>query len=274
MVRAMVAVCLLLMITTGCTWAPPPQSLPKDAGGRPAEGGAKPADARARPAEVVAHRGGKPENTLSAFKAALADPAVGTIEMDVQVSKDGELFIIHDSTVDRTTNGKGLVNDLTAAQMRELRTPKGGAEPIPTLDEVLALLAATPGKRAFVEIKNPTPADTPAKVLGALKKHGVASRSVVISFDRVLLDEVKKLDPGQAVGFVSKSFGNLELSYPSEYLVIAYGAVTPDKLAEAQKAGKQVYVWTVNDRPIIETYRKMGVDGIISDEYRLVAETK
>lgn len=221
---------------------------------------------------MVAHRGGVPENTLSAFKTALADPDAGVIELDVQVSKDGELFVMHDKTVDRTTDGKGSVSDLTAQQMKALKTPKGGSEPVPTLDEVLALLAAAPGKRAFVEIKDPTPADTPDKVLAALKKHSVADRTVVISFDRTLLDAVKRLDPKQPIGFVSKAWGNLEKEYKSEYLLVTYGAATKELVAEAQKAGRKVYVWTVNDKSIMETYRKMGVDGIISDQYRQLIE--
>ncbi|MDF2627570.1 MAG: UgpQ [Symbiobacteriaceae bacterium] len=235
-------------------------------------GGTAASNAPPRDVDVVAHRGGVPENTLSAFKAALADPDVDVIEMDVQVSKDGGLFIIHDKTVDRTTDGKGALSELTSEQVKALKTPKGGAESVPTLDEVLALLAGAPGKRAFVEIKNPTPADTPAKVLAALKQHGVVDRSVVISFDRPLLDEVKRLDPQQPVGFVSKAFGNLEKEYPSEYLLVTYGAANKALVAEAQKAGRKVYVWTVNEKPIMETYIKMGVDGIISDQYRLLVE--
>ena len=251
--RRLAMLLLLLVMVAGC-------------GGTPASTPA------AREVTVVAHRGGTLENTLSAFKAALADPDVDVIEMDVQVSKDGALFIIHDKTVDRTTDGKGAISELTGDQVKALKTPKGGAESVPTLDDVLALLAATPGKRAFVEIKNPTPADTPAKVLAALKHHGVADRAVVISFDRPLLDEVKRLDPKQPVGFVSKAFGNVEKEYPSEYLVVTYGAATKDLVAEVQKAGRKVYVWTVNDKPIMETYIKMGVDGIISDQYRLLIE--
>jgi glycerophosphoryl diester phosphodiesterase len=140
------ALCTLLLLT-GCSAG----------GGAKPEKGAPAVDAVA-PApvqvEVVAHRGGYPENTLAAFKQALGHPDVGAIELDVQVSKDGELFIMHDKTVDRTTNGKGAVADLTAAQLRALKTPReGAAEPVPLLDEALALVAATPAKRALVEIK-------------------------------------------------------------------------------------------------------------------------
>jgi glycerophosphoryl diester phosphodiesterase len=91
---------------------------------------------------IYAHRGYSakyPENTLSAFKAAL--PHVDGIELDVQLTRDGRLVVIHDETVDRTTNGSGFVNDMTLRQLRLLRTESG--ERIPTLEEVLVLLEPT-----------------------------------------------------------------------------------------------------------------------------------
>ena len=91
---------------------------------------------------IYAHRGYSakyPENTLSAFKAAL--PHVDGIELDVQLTRDGRLVVIHDETVDRTTNGSGFVKDMTLRQLRLLRTDSG--ERIPTLEEVLVLLEPT-----------------------------------------------------------------------------------------------------------------------------------
>lgn len=85
---------------------------------------------------IYAHRGYSakyPENTISAFKAAL--PHVDGIELDVQLTRDGRLVVIHDETVDRTTNGSGFVKDMTLRQLRLLRTESG--ERIPTLEEVL-----------------------------------------------------------------------------------------------------------------------------------------
>lgn len=91
---------------------------------------------------IYAHRGYSakyPENTLSAFKAAL--PHVDGIELDAQLTRDGRLVVIHDETVDRTTNGSGFVKDMTLRQLRLLRTESG--ERIPTLEEVLVLLEPT-----------------------------------------------------------------------------------------------------------------------------------
>jgi glycerophosphoryl diester phosphodiesterase len=135
-------------------------------------------------------------------------------------------------------------------------------------------VAAAPGKRVFVEIKEPVPADTPAKVLAAIKQQGIADRAIVTSFDQSLLDPVRKLDPGQAVGFISKSFGSTEINYPSQYLLITSGAVTAGQMAEAHKAGKKVYVWTVDEPRAMESFLRMGVDGIISNQYRTLAETE
>ena len=91
---------------------------------------------------IYAHRGYSakyPENTISSFKAAL--PHVDGIELDVQLTRDGRLVVIHDETVDRTTNGSGFVKDMTLRQLRLLRTESG--ERIPTLEEVLVLLEPT-----------------------------------------------------------------------------------------------------------------------------------
>lgn len=261
-----VALCLLALLT-GC-------SPPGNGTSQPAPTTAKESPSAPRETEVVAHRGGLPENTLSAFKKALSNPEVGAIELDVQVSQDGELFIMHDKTVDRTTSGKGAVKDLTAAQMRELKTPKGGTEAVPTLDEVLALVAAAPGKRVLVEIKAPVPDETPAKVLAALEKHGLAGRSVVISFDRPLVEAIRKLSPSQATGFLSKQFNQTVLSYPGEYLMITSTAITRERVEQAHKAGKKLYVWTVDDSLAMEGHLLMGVDGIISNQYELLIKTK
>ncbi|WP_214708515.1 MULTISPECIES: glycerophosphodiester phosphodiesterase [unclassified Exiguobacterium] len=91
---------------------------------------------------IYAHRGYSakyPENTICAFKAAL--PHVDGIELDVQLTRDGRLVVIHDETVDRTTNGSGFVKNMTLRQLRLLRTESG--ERIPTLEEVLVLLEPT-----------------------------------------------------------------------------------------------------------------------------------
>lgn len=259
--------CTAVLLAAGCGG--------KEAGTAPAQAPAPAAktEAPALPTEVVAHRGGKPENTLGAFRKALATPEVGAIELDVQVSKDGELFIMHDTTVDRTTNGKGAVADLTAEQIRQLAT-KEGSEPVPTLDQVLAEVARAPGKRVFVEIKGPTPADTPDKVVAAIKKNGVADRATVVSFDRDLVDAVKKLDPKQPTGFISKKFDKDEMEYPGEYLFITSSVVTKEKVEQAQKTGKKVYVWTVDDKLPMERFLLLHVDGIITNEYPLLIQVK
>jgi glycerophosphoryl diester phosphodiesterase len=256
-----------LALLTGCT----------QAGGAPAKEAPAPAPVMApapRNVEVVAHRGGYPENTLSAFRQALATPEVGAIELDVQVSKDGELFVIHDKAVDRTTTGKGNVKDLTAAEIRDLKTPKAGAEQVPTLDDVLALVAAAPEKRVVVEIKAPNPADTPARVVAALEKHGLTKRSVVISFDRGQAEAARKAAPAQETGFLSKEWNSSVLSYPGEYVLITSAAVTRKAVEEAHAAGKKFYVWTVDDKMPMEAFMLMGVDGIISNTYEVLVEVK
>jgi glycerophosphoryl diester phosphodiesterase len=231
--------------------------------------------AKAAKVEIVAHRGGLPENTLSAFKQALATPGVGAIELDVQVSKDGELFIMHDKTVDRTTTGKGEVASLTAVQMRELKTPReNGAEPVPTLDEVLDLVAATPDKRVLIEIKAPTPGDTADKVVASVNKHKLADRALVTSFDAPLVEATRKVASTQATAFVSSTWSSKVLSDPSPYLLIKDSQVTAQAVADAHKAGKKFYVWTVDDKVVMERFILLGVDGLISNQYALGIQVK
>src|SRR5688572_15081750 len=103
---------------------------------------------------IIAHRGGPdraPENTLAAFRTAIALGADG-VELDCQRSKDGALVVIHDETVDRTTNGKGQVGALTLAQLRGLDAGQG--EPVPAFEEVLNMSKAA-GVQLVAEIKSP-----------------------------------------------------------------------------------------------------------------------
>ena len=105
---------------------------------------------------VAAHRGWcskYPENTMSAFKAAL-DIGVDQIETDVRITKDGHLVLIHDNTVDRTTNGKGFVHDMTLSELRELDA--GNGEKIPTLKELMELVKDHPTVTLDIELKEST----------------------------------------------------------------------------------------------------------------------
>lgn len=149
---------------------------------------------------VAAHRGWcskYPENTMSAFKAAL-DIGVDQIETDVRITKDGHLVLIHDNTVDRTTNGKGFVHDMTLSELRELDA--GNGEKIPTLKELMELVKDHPTVTLDIELKE-YPDDFEDKkyayhvcdlILEMIDKYGFSDRVVINSFSNPLNEYVFK----------------------------------------------------------------------------------
>ncbi len=138
---------------------------------------------------VAAHRGFSsdyPENTMSAFKAAI-DVGVDQIETDVRVTKDGELVLIHDGTVDRTTNGTGKVNSFTLAELKELDAGKG--ERVPTFIELMELVKDHPTITLDIELKEypiqdnkQTAFDVCNKVIEIIEKYGFGERVVLNTF--------------------------------------------------------------------------------------------
>jgi glycerophosphoryl diester phosphodiesterase len=151
---------------------------------------------------VEAHRGDSanaPENTLAAFRAAVALP-VRWIELDVHPTQDGVLVVIHDDTVDRTTDGSGAVSDLTGEALRRLDAgswfdAQFAGERIPTLAEVIDLVGPT-GTRLNIEIKSPPPGlDVARPVVDLLRQAGKAREYVVSSFDLSVLLEVQAIAP-------------------------------------------------------------------------------
>ena len=133
----------------------------------------------------LAHRGCRarcPENTMLAFRRALETPGCDGVELDVQLTKDGAPVVIHDETVERTTDGAGMVKDLTLAELRALDA--GGGERVPLLEECLELAGAWPACVANIELKNsvePYPGMEEA-VIAAVRAHGLSGRVMLSSF--------------------------------------------------------------------------------------------
>ena len=154
--------------------------------------------------QIMGHRGGRdlwPENSLRGFREAIT-LGVDLVEFDVHVARDGELMVIHDPTLDRTTEGSGPVNRLDGRDIRAIRLKDAADEGVPTLDMVLALFAqARTG--VFVEIKT-DPTGTPyagaeAKVLAALERHRMMDRAGILSFVPEILETARRLVPGVKV---------------------------------------------------------------------------
>jgi len=229
---------------------------------------------------VIGHRGGRalaPENTLAAFKNAIKLGA-DYVEVDVRATKDGKLVIMHDSTVDRTTNGKGAVKDLEFAAIRELDagskfSSEYAAEKVPTFDEVLDLCR---GKiNIYVDHKEaPT-----SQVFDAIRKHKM-EKHVIIYNGVAGLKEWKKLAPGLPVmpslpRLYRKENGIADFMkvLPAEVLDGNLTEWTKELIDQAHAAGAKVYVDNlgVNDNP--EGFRKAimwGVDGIQTDHLDLL----
>ncbi len=235
---------------------------------------AQPVTPPAARTKVIAHRGYSaiaPENTLAAFQAAIAAGA-DAIEFDVRLTRDGQPVIMHDATVDRTTNGRGAVAALTLAQIRALSAnrrfaPRFAGERVPTLDEVLAL--ARGRVMALAELKDPDRTRLPRLLADALVRHDMAQRTLVISFHAASLRRFRKEAPGVPIGRLALPYappGRRALQVHADAALGFFGALDRRTVRTAQAAGLEVYGWTVNDPLALARIAGLGVDGIISDD--------
>jgi len=209
----------------------------------------------------VAHRGwsGKaPENTLAAFRMALAEPSVQWIELDVRLSKDGVPVVIHDPTLNRTTDGKGRVADRTARELARLDAggwfhPSFAGEPVPTLEEVLALAAGR--CRLNIELKtDETERDGIERLARAtadvLRTARLTDEVVVTSSDPVCLGDLRWHAPELRLGLVAKRYvpglAGILRKMGVSFLSLYYRRLNPAALAECARHGVDVMAWTVN----------------------------
>jgi glycerophosphoryl diester phosphodiesterase len=229
---------------------------------------------------IIAHRGFSavaPENTLSAFRYAIRLKA-DMIELDVRLTKDETPVVIHDTKVDRTTNGTGKVKNFYLWSLRELDAgswfdPKYKGEKIPTLEEVLTLAN---GKIPInVEIKSSAGRERiTEKVLAKIYEHDFAENVLISSFDPRVLRKVRKLTDKIPTGFLYhypiyfnpvKTLENL-----GAVALIHNFKFTNQKLVKKiHDAGLKIFVYTVNKPQDIEKMLSIGVDGIITNDIKL-----
>ena len=217
----------------------------------------------------IGHRGAKgyePENTLVSFEKAIEMGADG-IELDVHLSLDGHLIVIHDETIDRTTNGKGVVNQMTLQELKSFTINE--KYKIPTLEEVLDLVK----QRCFVniELKNQ---DTAEKVV-QLIEHCIAHKDwnndhfIVSSFDWNALQQVRFLNQNIRIGVLTETDLDLAISFArflkAEALHSDFQLLTNEYTAKIQEKGILVFPWTVNEKEAIQRMISFQVDGIITD---------
>ena len=234
---------------------------------------------------IIAHRGASghaPENTLAAFRKAVA-LGVSFIETDLHLSRDAHFVALHDDTVDRTTNGKGSVHELTLAELRRLDAgtwfgSEFTGERIPTLEEILEF-AKKNDVVFYLEIKPYASWGGEHALIGALRESGEIARTVVISFDPSILTAVRKIEPMLMTGLLYDG----QLDHPldkaveigARQIAVRGDLVTPSLLSEARKKDLQIVCWTVNHSAHMRLLMLAGVDGIMSDDpERLVAAAK
>jgi glycerophosphoryl diester phosphodiesterase len=216
--------------------------------------------------------GYRPENTLPSYEHAL-ELGADWIECDVHMSRDGALVVMHDETVDRTTNGHGLVRSKTLQELRELDagswfSPEYAGARVLTLQELLEWARAH-DTVVDIEIKNaPLYYDgIEAGVVDALRKTDMPSQVIVISFDHRAVGRVKELDAGIATGVLyagRPADGGLGLArlVNADALLPHYAYVTREDVNQAHAAGLSVAPWATSDPVILEQLIAAGVDGI------------
>ena len=227
-----------------------------------------------RRALVIGHRGAmgyRPENTLVSYAHAL-ELGADWIELDVHLTKDGQLAVLHDEKVDRTTNGTGLVKDHTMAELKQLDAgakfaSEYAGERIPTLDEVLAW-AAERGTVVDIEIKN-APVfyeGIERAVVEALGRTGMTERAIVISFDHPAVKRVKGINPRIATGvlYAGRPVDGVTLARQAnaDALLPQWSYVRAEDVRAAHAAGLAVAPWATSDPEILRKLIADGVDAI------------
>lgn len=220
----------------------------------------------------IAHRGASghaPENTLASFQKAL-DIGVDGVEMDARMTADGHAVVVHDATLDRTTDMTGRVDKLTLSEIK--RADAGGGERVPTLKEALSILPS--GILAVVEIKAVEAAGPSARILSDL---GKSAEALVISFLPDALPAVRAVDADIQTGLIvahrladgeaENGLAMLEAARALGTSAVScnWRTATPETVEAIHNAGGTIGVWTPNEPAHIRQAIQSGVDAVTSD---------
>ena len=241
---------------------------------------------------VFAHQGGEnlwPSNTLLAFQNSI-ELGADVIDTDMHLTKDGVLILMHDQTVDRTTDGTGAIRDLTLAEIKELDAGygfsldddqtypfRGQGLTVPTLEEVFQ---AFPDKRFGIEIKQAEPVETAQRFCALIRQYHLTASVLVSSFRQVNMDEFRRQCPEVAtsatqeevtVFFALNTLG-LSAAYTPNYNSLQvpqtfslFTVLTPQFVAGAHGRGLAVQPWTINEEADLKRILALGMDGINTD---------
>jgi glycerophosphoryl diester phosphodiesterase len=233
--------------------------------------------------EVVAHRGFSsvaPENTLAAVRKAIEVCAEGS-ECDVRASADGAIVLMHDDTVDRTTGGRGKVADLMLGELKRLDAgvkcaPCYAGEPIPTIEEYLAVLKGSPCK-PVIEIKAEGITE---KVADAVRDAGMVERAAVISFSKGIVKQMRTLEPRLLCGLLLGSSEERQKMSPGEladwidaqardcsasFVDLDFRMLSAETVSELRRRRVVVWTWTVNTPEDMERLLAWGINSVTTD---------
>ena len=212
----------------------------------------------------IGHRGAAghaPENTIAAIRRGIS-LSVDFVEVDVQRTRDGRLVVMHDQFVDRTTDGTGLVSEMTWDELRLLDAGKG--ERVPSLDEALA--AANGKAGAMLEIKMP---GIGSDVHRAVRGAAFSGPVIYASFFHAEILEIRKIDPlartMALMECVPVSGAGPARDANASMAGLAVDFATAEFIAALHDAGLEVFLYTVNDPRLIHRAIELGADGVISD---------
>lgn len=230
--------------------------------------------------DIIAHRGAstyRPENTLAAFQKAL-ELGVNAIELDVRLSKDDIPVVCHDSTINRTSNGKGYVHRMPLHKLKKYDfgshfNKKYKKEKIPTLEEVLQLVGSH-SVLLHIELKNGPniPENFESNVLEVIYRYNFQKRVVYSSFDHLSLERLSTIDPQAKIGllfhinlihlfdYIDNTGLSVHSIHPNHFYV------TKEIIEEAQQRHIEVNIYTVNNRKWALNYKRMGVNGLITND--------
>ena len=234
---------------------------------------------------VIAHRGASvyaPENTIAAFRLA-AELGADAVELDAKLTADGQIIVHHDRTLDRTTNGTGLIQARTLAELRYLDAgshfdPSYSGERIPTLNEVFRAVADR--LLINIELSNyASPFDRlPEAVVKLIREFGLEKRVLLSSFNPVGLMKARKLAPEIQLGLLVvdkeprwlRAFFNMIA--PHEAIHPSIALVSEEMIEDQHRQGCWVNVWTVNELEDIKRLVHLSVEGVITDVPDLARE--
>lgn len=229
--------------------------------------------------KCVAHRGwsGKaPENTMAAFTLALEEPEIYAIELDVHLSKDGIPIVIHDHSLERTSDGTGLVMERTAEELQKLDAGKWfgmqyEGEKIPLLEEVLK---TTKNKKPLlIELKQMGNyyQRLEQKVVSLVNQYGMQSQVTIISFDHQAMKKVKEIDSNMKTGLIFS--GNPTMLYEqldftgAQHASMNHHFLTEELVKYVKNRGIELGAWTVNDRDSLVRTQALSEQIIITTNY-------